>query len=78
MYYVYYGHIHCDNHEYAPTWKIQPLVNQKEVLEFYEKWLSNNDHEDCLKCTFRVFKGDELDLTPCEKIVSYRLEERVQ
>jgi len=73
MFYVYHGYVDADNYDCSegPVYKVNAYTSEADVLafrmEFYEEI-----NEDCSRVIFRVFEGNEREIIPDQKVVSYR------
>lgn len=71
-YIVYYGTVNCDNHDRYPTHRITTFETAEQVEKFYAEFQEQiRDDDD--EIIFRVFKGEEMRLTPVETITTYKL-----
>lgn len=60
-YFVYYGHITCDNCDSYPMWKLVECDSIEQVNALKDEWYDPDiiHHGDCDHCIFKVIEGIE-------------------
>lgn len=72
-YFIYSGSINCDNYKSeSPKHTIDVVETEEEVIAAYKEF-KENTRDDDVAVEFRVFKGEELKLTPIQVETDFKL-----